>query len=415
MIHHKIIAQSPAYFSLPHGIEILFSGRELTQIQEYYFSEQSRPSPMDWTFLHVLANHSDSWARPNPAFSHPLLADMFIRDGIKDPVEERIQMMVHLVDLCSEEPSLIQAKDSQGRTALYFTTYAPLVEKLLSLGSHYEDGNAIVSPLHVLASMPQANIEIALAHGADPLRLDHHGRTALHCAVVNPYQEEAVFFLGSVGLEAVNTKDNFGFTPLHYAVLCQNQYAINFLSRLATNETLQDVIAALEQNRLVPQLPQNLSEALHKLKFYDAEYNIPHEFKEYVGLGKKDKINKGKAAYKQDLNQQIVENSQEQAATLAFVKENLPSELAKASASQTVNAMYSPAAKRSDDTFEGKPIYHASSGISGTDKTSTCFFVIGEDGKRNLIAVGQHEGSDAYRISWADENFPVKSGKKYTL
>lgn len=367
---------------------------------------------MDWTFLHVLANHSDSWARPDPAFSHPLLADMFIRDGIKDPVEKRIHMMSHLVDLCSKETSLIQAKDSKGRTALYFTTYVPLVEKLLSLGIHYEDGNSIVSPLHVLASMPQANVEIAVAHGADPLRLDHYGRTALHCAVVNPYQEEAVFFLGSAGLNAVNTKDHFGFTPVHYAVLCQNQYAINFLSRLATNETLQDVITALEQNSLVP---QNLSATLEKLKFYNAEYNIPHEFKEYVGLGKKDEPKKGKAAYKQDLNQQIVENSQEQATTLTFVRENLPSELAKASANQTVNAMYSPAAKRSADTFDGKPIYHASSGIADTDKTSTCFFVIGEDGKRNLIAIGQHEESDAYRISWADEKFPVKSGKKYSL
>ena len=115
--------------------------------------------------------------------------------------------------------------------------------------------------------MSLTHIQVAISLGANPLKLDQYGRTALHCATVNSYQEEAVYFLTIAGLDAINVKDIFGFTPLHYAVLCNNTYAIIFLSRLATSETIQDVIDTLEHNLLIPQDTESLHEILTNLKF----------------------------------------------------------------------------------------------------------------------------------------------------
>ena len=89
--------------------------------------------------------------------------------------------------------------------------------------------------------------------------------------------------------------------------------------------------------------------------------------------------------------------------------------MAKQSATQTVNAMYSPSAKRSSYQYNGKPIYHASSRKEGTDRTSTCFFVIEDNGKRELIAIGQRKNSNSYIIDWAKYDFLIKEGKIYQL
>ena len=128
MSNQKVVSQSLSPFA--EIAKKLFSKTELALIHSFYFNDAKNPAPMNWTLLHVLAYHSDAWVRPNPLFSS-FLAEQFIKDGIKDNVEERAHDLSQLADYCLLTPNAAIITDSQGRSPLYFTAHESLIEKLL--------------------------------------------------------------------------------------------------------------------------------------------------------------------------------------------------------------------------------------------------------------------------------------------
>lgn len=83
--------------------------------------------------------------------------------------------------------------------------------------------------------------QMLLQNGANPLKKDNSGRTALHLATMRRTRAALKGLLAVPGLKAhLNTGDDTGQTPLHYAVRTGNTDAIYFLKEAGADLSVAD-------------------------------------------------------------------------------------------------------------------------------------------------------------------------------
>ncbi|NBV84451.1 hypothetical protein EBR57_10100, partial [bacterium] len=205
-----------------------------------------------WSMLHICSYLSDTLTLPNPAFSHPLLKDMLIEDGIVDPVEQRTIDLMELCQLLVKNPDQIDGKDPYGRRPIDLTTYAPLVDLLMANGASLSGTEPISSPLHVSATLPYKDPTIHLAKGADPSHLDSKNRPALSLVLFNDYLDEVkIGSLVEASKAVLNTKDVFGNFPQSYAVLTQSSQTVAHIAHFSSLETVQYVVEQLTHSSII--------------------------------------------------------------------------------------------------------------------------------------------------------------------
>ena len=154
-------------------------------------------------------------------------------------------------ELLTNNPELITTKDNSGMLPLHIAAMAPPMRKntemVALLLTHHADVNAAVTdgrtPLHFAVLWGRKAVaELLLAHHANVNAKVADGRTPLNFAAINGQQEMVdlllanqaeydVFSAAGIGdiirvktllktnPDLVSSKDNLGYTPLHYAAV----------------------------------------------------------------------------------------------------------------------------------------------------------------------------------------------------
>jgi ankyrin repeat protein len=122
--------------------------------------------------------------------------------------------------------SEINQCDNTGRTCVSWAAQRGDVTTVNLLLEYNADPNittpTFMAPLHfAVEALSPACIEPLLAHGADPLAVDHDMHTALHFAV--SYHDDGAYLLPIIQAGAdLNAKTGYSYTPLITAV-CKNR------------------------------------------------------------------------------------------------------------------------------------------------------------------------------------------------
>jgi ankyrin repeat protein len=136
-------------------------------------------------------------------------------------------------DILEKNPQLINIKDKEGRTPLYWASRGVHIEMIKLLIEKGADVNARdknnITALHNLASQGHKEAaELLIAKGADLNIKDNAGWIPLNYAIIYGGHREVVKLLISKGSD-INNKDKSNQTPLLYAIYGNHKEVVNLL------------------------------------------------------------------------------------------------------------------------------------------------------------------------------------------
>lgn len=311
MIEEKIHVEEKLFnYSILDLVKIVFKENIVELFKNNVNENINHQIVGGWSLLHLCVYQYDYIVHDNKEND---LSELFFigemkQNYLRSVKLKKIGLKTLTIKLLEHHDININLQDDQGRTPIYFAGDDWLIKELIKRGAEINPKNDHVSPLHVISSLRNKSILPLITNNADLIKLDQFGRNPLHCAAAKSSLENVLCLLLYSPPIVLNTYDNFGHTPLSYAIMFNDEAAINVILKCCLEycdiNILLKFIEDLNTGKLfIPQSNQEMSELSEKLHIYDLIYNVDPLFKLYFGGAPK----KGKNSIRDNLKKEIEE------------------------------------------------------------------------------------------------------------